>query len=191
MAEPKKTAARKKPASKGKAAAAAAKPTKRPAAGRPEVYTPAIAAQLCQYLMDGLSLRRACEKEGMPSRSTVFRWLHDNTGQEDGVGFWNQYVRAREVQAELWGEDTIEIADEDMANLRVVEWADSVGGARVPVMVAYDKTAVSRAKLRVDTRFKYAAQMAPKRFGQLAGNAGAEPGTGVVLFVKDLTGRKD
>src|SRR4051812_41070966 len=86
-----------------KAATAAKKPT-----GRPPLHTPQLAEAVCHQLMLGQSLKRICKQDGMPSIDTVIRWLHADT-----AGFCDQYARAREVQAELYGEETIDIADED------------------------------------------------------------------------------
>ena len=37
--------------------------------GRPSGYTQAIGDQICQYMIDGMSLRKACEQPGSPSKS--------------------------------------------------------------------------------------------------------------------------
>jgi len=161
------------------------RPTGRPN-GRPPVYTPELASEICMLLMEGNSLRDACIAAGV-GISTVMRWLNNDTG-----GFWAQYARAREVQAEIYGEDTLAIADEDgQTVMKVVEWVavmrDGVE-VQVPCQVAYDQTAVARQRLRVTSRQWYIERMAAKRFGGLPEGAAAG---GVMLFVKDLTGRKD
>ncbi len=61
--------------------------------GRPSGYTDEIAADICEWLAAGNSLRSYCEIEGNPSFSMVFRWLDQH---ED---FREQYTRARETQA--------------------------------------------------------------------------------------------
>jgi hypothetical protein len=44
----------------------------------PMHYTPEMAELICDQLLDGTSLRDICKAPNMPSRATVFRWLHKN-----------------------------------------------------------------------------------------------------------------
>lgn len=86
--------------------------------GRPSVYTPEIADEICRRLAEGESLRGICETTDFPNESTVRAWALDNLN-----GFYTQYARAREIQAHKFAEDVIDIADlaEDaaLARLRV------------------------------------------------------------------------
>lgn len=77
-----------------------------PDIGRPSEYTQDVADAICECLALGMSLRKICEQEGMPSKSTVFNWL--------GIHplFLDQYRRARELQAETHVDDIVRIADE-------------------------------------------------------------------------------
>ncbi len=79
--------------------------TNTPDVGRPSEYTQEVADTICECLALGMSLRKICEQEGMPSKSTVFNWL--------GIHplFLDQYRRARELQAETHVDDIIDIAD--------------------------------------------------------------------------------
>lgn len=152
--------------------------------GRPTKYTPETAGLLCQRLMEGKSLRDVCDLPDMPGLSTVCRWLHDGIGT-----FREQYARARVVQAEIYGEDTLKIADTP-TRTAIVEWIDPKGKKRsAPVLVAMDAAEVSHRKLQVNTRQWYAGKMAPKVFGERLQVDPAE-GASLVVF-KDLTGRKD
>ena len=105
-------------------------------AGRPSLYTKALAADICQRLAEGNSLRKVCEAKGMPSAETVRRWLLDD---ED---FCAQYVRAREVQADRFAEEILEIAD-DASD----DWTVGEEGKK-----AVDHEHIQRSRLRVDTR---------------------------------------
>jgi len=71
-----------------KAGKQAAKAPKRPR-GRPSLYSDELAERICDLLSVGHSLRKICERKGMPERRTVLRWLaqHDE--------FRHQYARAR------------------------------------------------------------------------------------------------
>lgn len=73
--------------------------------GRPSDYTPEIAAQICDMISEGLSLRLICSDSTMPDKSTVFRWL----GAHES--FRDQYAFARELQAELNAEEIVDISD--------------------------------------------------------------------------------
>ena len=75
---------------------------------RPTDYTDELASDICVDLMQGKSLRAACEVEGRPCFQTVLRWVDEDRG-----GFASKYRRAREVQAGFYAEEQIEIADTD------------------------------------------------------------------------------
>src|SRR5262245_42007088 len=37
-----------------------------------------LAARICEHVADGLSLKEACELDGMPSRRTAYKWLGEH-----------------------------------------------------------------------------------------------------------------
>lgn len=96
----------------------------------------AIMAMACEALANGKSLRQICEAEGMPSRSTVQKWLTEDAGLSD------QYARARSLQADHYAEEIIEIADNTSA-----------------------QSDHNRDRLRIDARKWVAAKLAPKKYG--------------------------
>ncbi len=86
------------------------KPTpKKRKVGRPSLYTDKLAARICRRLAEGESLRAICADKAMPAISTVMGWLFD--GNHDG--FSEQYARAREAQAEVRTDESVDIADDD------------------------------------------------------------------------------
>ncbi|MGP2481820.1 ubiquitin carboxyl-hydrolase [Pantoea eucalypti] len=105
--------------------------------GRPSDYLPEVAADICSLLADGESLRKVCERAGMPNKATVFRWLaqHDE--------FRDQYAKATETRADAIFEEMFDIAD----------------------VVAEEAAAVAKARLRIDTRKWALARMNPKKYG--------------------------
>lgn len=105
--------------------------------GRPSDYLPEVAADICSLLADGESLRKVCERPGMPAKATVFRWLAQH------VEFRDQYAKATETRADTIFEEMFEIADE----------------------VAEEAAAVGKARLRIDTRKWALARMNPKKYG--------------------------
>ncbi|WP_313382820.1 ubiquitin carboxyl-hydrolase [Pantoea sp.] len=105
--------------------------------GRPSDYLPEVAADICSLLADGESLRKVCDRPGMPNKATVFRWLaqHDE--------FRDQYAKATETRADAIFEEMFDIADN----------------------VAEEAAAVGKARLRIDTRKWALARMNPKKYG--------------------------
>ena len=109
--------------------------------GRPSGYSEEIAANICERLAIGESLRSICRDDGMPSVTSVMRWLSVN------LAFREQYAHARELQAEYRVDEIVEIADKDEAD---------------------DPVKVNRARLRIDTRKWAASKLAPKKYGDQA-----------------------
>jgi len=73
--------------------------------GRPSGFTPELGVAICEWIAEGESLRKICEDEALPSRSTVVKWLGEYSE------FSVQYARAREAQADYFADEMIEIAD--------------------------------------------------------------------------------
>lgn len=103
--------------------------------GRPSSFMQEVADDICTLLAQGESLRKICERTGMPSLSMVFRWLNEKPE------FREQYARAREAQTEAMLEDVLMIAD---------------GATPEDVQVA---------KLRVEARKWAMSKLAPKKYG--------------------------
>lgn len=103
--------------------------------GRPSKFTEEIAAEICEQLSLGFSLRAICEQESMPGLTTVRRWLADPEREK----FRLQYAHAREEQADYYADEIIEIADttED----------------------------ANKARVQIDARKWKSARMAPKKYG--------------------------
>jgi hypothetical protein len=108
-----------------------------PQGGRPSGYSPALAEEICMRLMAPLSLNKLCQMDDMPSRDTVCRWLIQYPE------FRAQYQTATEVRLDLLVDETVDIAD----------------------AIALDAVDVSSAKLRIDTRWRMAERMAPRKYG--------------------------
>jgi len=116
--------------------------------GRPSNYSQKVAQEICKRLGNGESLRRICTSPGMPSKTSVMRWLDVN------LEFREQYARAREMQAEHWAEEILEIAD-DSRN-------DFIEKDGRPALNAEN---INRSRLRVDTRKWLMSKLLPKKFG--------------------------
>jgi len=99
-----------------------------PKRGRLSNYTAEVAGMICERLAYGESLRAICADAGMPGRATVFRWIACHKE------FRDQYVRARNIQADYIFDEIMDIADE-----------------------VVDPRAVARARLRM-------ARMTPRKY---------------------------
>lgn len=117
--------------------------------GRPSDYTQEIADAICERLADGESLRKICQDEEMPNKSTVFRWLAANKE------FCDQYAHAREAQADSLADEILDISDDGSCDTYV----DDNGNTRT------DQEVIGRSRLRVDARKWLASKMAPKKYG--------------------------
>ena len=138
--------------------------------------TPELESAICESIATTpRGLDYICRNnESFPSAATVHRMLVDNPK------FCESYLRARERQADLIFDECLEIADE--------EQTEKIVGEQV---VKYDATAVSRNKLRVDTRIRMAGKLSPKKYGErqtIAGDPEA-PLFDPVSLVKALDGR--
>lgn len=121
---------------------------------RPSIYTEELATEICRQLAAGNSLRKVCEAEGMPHRDTVHTWVLTIPS------FSDHYARAREMQAEHYLDEIIEIADDSMMD----KFVDDNGNERT------DSEVVARSKLRVDTRKWAMSKMAPRKYGDKVTN---------------------
>lgn len=102
-------------------------------AGRPTKFTQALADTICERIMNGESLRSIVSDAAMPNRSSVHKWLAENKA------FSDQYVRAKDNQADTLADELIYIADN-----------------------AED---IQKARLQVDTRKWVASKLKPKKYG--------------------------
>lgn len=130
-------------------------------AGRPSDFTEALAAEICGQLAEGKSLRKICDQDDFPDKSTVFRWLGSNTV------FRDQYARAREAQADAMAEEILDIADNGTNDYGFKEGDTPDGAGANPVFLAEH---VQRSKLRVDSRKWLLSKVAPKKYGDFQRN---------------------
>lgn len=117
-------------------------------AGRPTIFSEAVADEICTRLANGESLRSICaedREDHVPAMGTVLRWVVENEI------FREHYVRAREIQAETLADDIVTIAD-----------GTSDGD-------------VQRDRLRVDARKWVASKILPKKYGDKVAHVGGGP----------------
>jgi hypothetical protein len=116
--------------------------------GRPTSYTPEIAEEICDRMIEGESLNKICSQEGMPSRVTVYRWLDGNEA------FRHKYARAREAQAHYYFELIRDIAFDDKGDFYVEDGKTVADHARV-----------QRARLKVDALKWTSSKLLPRVYG--------------------------
>jgi hypothetical protein len=131
------------------------KPTGRPN-GRPSLYSPELAAEICTRLSRGEALRKMCLDDHMPDESTVYDWLFSSkTGD-----FPKLYALARERQTEFWAEECIQIADETERD------TITKTGRNGEEYESQNSEWINRSRLRVDTRKWLMSKLAPKKYGE-------------------------
>ena len=135
--------------------------------GRPSKYNDLIAEEICEQLTKGRSLIQITQDPDFPDSSTVYRWLEHN--QE----FRDKYARARELQAEHYASQIVELADTPVEARKVVIKAD--GSEEITI-----GDAVERTRLQIDARKWYASKLAPKKYGEFQRNEISGPDGGPV-----------
>jgi hypothetical protein len=140
--------------------------------GRPSLYSPELAATICEHVASGKSLRVIAALEGMPHQSTVMAWLDGRQPE-----FSEQYARAREAQADKLAEEILTIADDG----RQDTYIDGEGNERT------DTEVIQRSKLRVEARKWLASKMAPKKYGDKLAVGGADDLGPVQAMNRSLT----
>lgn len=123
--------------------------------GRPSIFTQEIANEICARISAGESLRRICLDEHMPEARTVHYWLLD----KERDAFFQQYSRARTVQAENMFDEILDIADDGTNDfMTITKGRDSYN--------VEDREVTNRSKLRVESRKWYLSKVLPKKFGE-------------------------
>jgi hypothetical protein len=112
-------------------------------------YNSEAADRVCELLIEGLSLRKICEMEGMPSRRAIFYWLEKNEE------FRQRYELARGLQAEAMSHELLEIADDSSKDFIITEDGREV----------VNHEAINRSRLRVDTRKFLMSKLLPRKYG--------------------------
>ncbi len=122
--------------------------------GRLSKFTQGLAAEICERLAKGETLRSICRSDGMPDERTVRQWDEENRD-----GFSPHYARARVTGYHAIAEECLEIAD-DGSN----DWIDrhKPDGEVERVL---DHEHVTRSKLRLEQRRWHLSKMLPKIYG--------------------------
>jgi transposase len=146
---------------------------------RPSEYSEERAAAICALIAEGLSLRQIAAREGMPDKTTILRWL--SATNADGTprhpDFRTQYARAREMQADHFVDEILEIADTPHEGERTEEGVDKDGN---PVSKTVREDMLGHRRLQVDTRKWLMAKLAPKKYGERIATEVSGPDGGAI-----------
>lgn len=102
---------------------------------------------VCARLVEGASLRKAAESQGV-APSSVLEWVDRNPT------FAEQYARARARGYQMLADEIIEISDDSSSDVEETEHGPKVNAE-----------VVARSRLRVDSRKWMLSKMLPKVYG--------------------------
>jgi hypothetical protein len=115
-------------------------------------YTPELAAEICERLEKGESLRSICSDLHMPTEACVRKWA-----RLDVEGFQDRYTTSRDLGLDAMADEAIRIADTPQEGEKT---KSTPLGLEV---ITGDM--IEHRRLQVDTRKWYLAKLAPKRYG--------------------------
>ena len=134
--------------------------------GRHSIYTPALAAEICDRISRGEPLEVICRDEGMPASRNVREWVSaDSRPKEVPATFASDFARAREDGYDAIAADCLEIADDGKNDWMAAQAAD---GDERAIAARINGEHVQRSKLRIETRLKLLAKWS-KRYGDRVG----------------------
>lgn len=143
--------------------------------GRPTIYTPEIAAEICARISNGESTRAIAKDMHMPCEGTIRAWAVDNAH-----GFFAQYTRAVQIRAMGWAEEIIEIGDDGSND----SYTDPNSGIE-----KINHEVVARSRLRVDSRKWMLSKVLPKIYGdKLDLNHGLQPDNPLAKLFDQIKG---
>lgn len=108
------------------------------AGGRPSKYSDELVTEICERIADGESLRAICREDGMPEQKTIHVWLNKKPE------FQQQYARARELQADSFFDEAVDIIHGKFK----------------------DNIDVQAAKVKLDAIKWTSGKLAPKKYGE-------------------------
>jgi hypothetical protein len=133
---------------------------------RPREFSETLAAEICERLACGETLRHITLLPHLPEEATLYRWLLREPE------FQTRFLAAKALQVEKWAEEMIDIADDARNDWMIRENARTGASATVA-----NTEAVSRAKLRVAVRQWLIARWQPRLAAEKAA-APSGPGGG-------------
>lgn len=116
--------------------------------GRPSIYSPELAAKICELIRSGKSERQICAMKGMPAIQTLWVW------KQKYPDFLEQSARARADSAEFYNDQRQKKADElyKIAKKHLKIGLDIPKGVVEAIKVSIQEDA-REAGLRDDSRY--------------------------------------
>lgn len=116
--------------------------------GRPSIYSPELAAKICELIRSGKSERQICAIKGMPAIQTLWVW------KQKYPDFLEQSARARADSAEFYNDQRQKKADElyKIAKKHLKMGLDIPKGVVEAIKVSIQEDA-REAGLRDDSRY--------------------------------------
>ena len=128
--------------------------------GRPTSYSDKIAKHICNEIAKGRSLKKICTKDNnMPTEPTVYSWLLRGSKTFNEY-FFNKYREAKDMQADRFAEEIIDIAD-DGENDTYERLNPKTG--KMETVVDHDH--IRRSELRLKARMWATSKLLPKKYG--------------------------
>lgn len=154
----KRRTAAPKPKVKAKGATTPLKASEAPKKiGRPSKYTPELAAEICERLSTGETMRQICRDAHMPHWTKVYDWLAKDPDLSVRV------ARAREAGFDALAEEALEISNTPHLGQKKV--FSSGAGEDEDSMTVTEEDMLGHRKLQIETRLKLLACWNPKKYG--------------------------
>lgn len=145
--------------------------------GRPTDYNEEVAEEIIGRILDGQGVAEIGRDETMPSERTIFRWL---AKYEE---FCQRYARAKEISAEVMGEELLDIADNGSN-----DWMERKDKDGENIGWQVNGEAIQRSRVRIDTRKWLMGKLKPKKYGDKlglnVGDADGEPIEAININIK-------
>jgi transposase-like protein len=145
--------------------------------GRPRLYSPELADQICAAIATSTLGLSAIAKECGISPETIYSWLRTNPE------FSERYARCKDEQLQILADQILELADTDRVCKKVT--VKTVGELETREVTTFDP--VERTKIQIDARKWLLSKLAPKRYGDRVGLEHS----GKVDLVSSLKGLSD
>jgi hypothetical protein len=154
----KRATAAQTPKAKAKGAPTPAKASEAPKkTGRPSRYTPELAAEVCERLSTGETMRQICRDAHMPHWTRMYDWM----AQDPDLSL--RVARAREAGYDALAEEALEIANTPFIGQKKV--FSSGAGEDEDSMTVTEDDMLGHRKLQIETRLKLLACWNPKKYG--------------------------
>lgn len=154
----KRRTAAQKPEVKAKGASMPPKASEAPKKiGRPSKYTPELAAEICERLSTGETMRQICRDAHMPHWTQVYEWL----AKDESLSL--RVARAREAGYDALAEEALDIANTPRLGQKKV--FSSGAGEDEDSMTVTEEDMLGHRKLQIETRLKLLACWNPKKYG--------------------------